>query len=68
MARKRTGRQGRRRAPRAAVEPLPPEVQARFDRHLAILVGYVPLPEMTQDETDWLFEQKVRLAWDQQGR
>jgi hypothetical protein len=39
-----------------------PEAEARFSRRMSILLGLVPLPEMSQDETDWVFEQKVRLA------
>lgn len=64
MARKRTEQRGRRRPSKAVVQPLPPELQARFDRHLAILLGHVPLPEMTQEETDWLFEQKMLIGGD----
>jgi hypothetical protein len=42
--------------------PLPPKVAARKTRRTHTLIGLVPLDEMTQDETDWLFQQKVRLA------
>ncbi|MBN9518746.1 hypothetical protein J0H58_09540 [bacterium] len=42
------------------VGPLPPEVEARMARRLAVLLGDVPLVEMTQEEVIWVFEQKVR--------
>ena len=29
---------------------------------LGILTGLVPLPEMSQHEVDWVFEQKLRMA------
>ncbi len=47
-----------------AVPALSPEAEARLIRGMAVLVGLVPLPDMTQAETDWLFEQRVRLAND----
>jgi hypothetical protein len=57
--------QGRRRSKRAVrYDPLPPEVQARHDRRLAILLGFTPLREMTQEEADWVFEQKLRIGSD----
>lgn len=33
-------------------------------RRVTVLLGLVPLAEMTQDETDWLFHQKLRTAGD----
>jgi hypothetical protein len=50
------------------VVALSPEAEARFTRRVTILLGLIPLPEMTQAETDWVFAQKVRLAGDGQGR
>lgn len=44
------------------VRPLPPEVEARMARRLAVLLGDVPLVEMTPDEVIWVFEQKVRTT------
>jgi len=41
---------------------LSPEAEARFARRVSVLLGLIPLPDMTQAETDWLFEQKVRLS------
>ena len=57
---------GGRKTVRAAerVPPLPRQAEARVVRRLAVLLGLVPLPEMTQAETDWLFHQKQRLAGD----
>jgi hypothetical protein len=40
---------------------LSPEAEARLARGMAVLVGLIPLPEMTQAETNWVFAQKVRL-------
>jgi len=45
-----------------SVDPLPPHVEARAARRLTILLGLVPLPEMTQTETDWLFRAKLGMA------
>jgi hypothetical protein len=64
MARKSKGRRGRKGAAKARAERRSPDLQARFDRHLGILLGFVPLPEMTQEETDWVFEQKLRIGGD----
>ena len=64
MARKSKRRRGRKGAAKARAERLSPEAQARFDRQLGILLGFVPLPEMTQEETDWVFDQKLRLRGD----
>jgi hypothetical protein len=47
---------------------LSPEAEARFTRRISVLLGLIPLPDMTQAETDWVFRQKVRMAGDQQGR
>jgi hypothetical protein len=59
------GQKTKRKKP--AVPVLSPEAEARLLRGMAVLVGLVPLPDMTQGETDWVFRQKVRLAGDQQG-
>lgn len=59
---------GRQKTKRKKMVPvLSPEAEARLLRGMAILVGLVPLTDMTQGEADWLFAQKVRLAGDQQG-
>ncbi|MBN9518747.1 hypothetical protein J0H58_09545 [bacterium] len=58
----------RRREEEWELVPLPPELAAQMTRRTHILIGLVPLDEMTQEEADWLFAQKVRLAGDQQGR
>ena len=47
------------------LEPLPPQAEARVVRRLAVLLGLIPLTEMSQVETDWLFHQKQRLAGDE---
>jgi hypothetical protein len=52
------------RAARATVEPLSPGAEARFTRRLGVLLGLVPLTQMTQEETDWVFEQKMRIGGD----
>ncbi|MBN9520681.1 hypothetical protein J0H58_19545 [bacterium] len=39
---------------------MPPEVEAHLTRRVTVLLGLVPLHEMTQEEADWLFAQKVR--------
>jgi hypothetical protein len=52
---------------KAVVPVLSPEAEARLLRGMAVLVGLVPLTDMTQGEADWLFRQKVRIAGDQQG-
>lgn len=57
-----TGRVRRKSRPAA----LSPEAEARFARRMSVLLGLVPLPAMTQAETDWVFRQKVRTAGDQQ--
>jgi hypothetical protein len=54
-AEKRKSKRGRKPA-------MSPEAEARFSRRMSILLGLLPLPEMTQNETDWMFQQKVRLA------
>jgi hypothetical protein len=60
MDAKSDGSQKTKRAPGS----LPPQAEARVVRRLAVLLGLVPLPEMTQVETDWVFHQKQRLAGD----
>jgi len=47
---------------RAAPGPLSAERADRLSRRVALLVGVVPLPRMTQAEVDWVFRQCVRLA------
>ena len=47
-----------------ALAQLPPGAEARAVRRLSILVGAVPLPDMSQAETDWVFRTKVRIASD----
>ena len=44
------------------VPVLSPEAEARLIRGLAVLLGLVPLPDMTQGEADWVVRQKVRQA------
>jgi hypothetical protein len=46
------------------LEALTPAAEARAARRLNILLGLVPLSEMTQAETDWVFRAKVRQADD----
>jgi desulfoferrodoxin (superoxide reductase-like protein) len=55
---------GERQATREkkVVPVLSREAEARLIRGMAVLVGLVPLPQMTQHETDWVFRQKVRMA------
>ena len=38
---------------------------ARMWRRVLLLLGLVPLPEMTQEETDWVFHQSRRGADDE---
>jgi hypothetical protein len=52
----------RRTSSRKREATLSPESEARFARRMSILLGLVPLPQLSQDETDWVFAQKVRLA------
>jgi hypothetical protein len=49
------------------VPVLSPAAEARLLRGMAVLLGLVPLPQLTQRETDWVFRQKVRLT-DEEGR
>jgi hypothetical protein len=53
-----------KRKSKGVFKPLPPEVEARMTRRVTVLLGLIPLAEMTQDETDWLFHQKLRTAGD----
>jgi hypothetical protein len=46
------------------VAPMSPEQESQMRRRLAMLLGLVPLPEMSQDETNWVFRQHQRLADD----
>jgi hypothetical protein len=46
-------------------EALSPAAEARAARRLTILLGAVSLPEMTQAETDWVFQARVRMAGDE---
>lgn len=41
---------------------LPTEDAARMRRRVLLLLGSVPLPEMTQEETDWVFHQSQRVT------
>jgi len=65
MARKRLNkrRSGRDKADRPA-EPLRPDAQARYDRKVTLLLGRVPLPQMTQEEADWVLAQKLVIGGD----
>ena len=44
------------------LDPLSPDAEALAARRLTILLGLVPLPEMSQAETDWVFRAKLRMA------
>ncbi|HYH64924.1 MAG TPA: hypothetical protein VD866_09545 [Urbifossiella sp.] len=44
------------------LEGMSPAAETRVARRLNVLLGVVPLWELTQAETDWVFRQKVRLA------
>jgi hypothetical protein len=54
----------RRRKNKWELVPLPPEIAAQMTRRTHILIGLIPLAELTQDETEWLLLQKVRMAAD----
>jgi hypothetical protein len=56
---------GKKAKQKPGLASLPPGVEARATRRLAVLLGLVPLPRMTQEEADWLFRQKVRTATDE---
>jgi hypothetical protein len=43
---------------------LPAGAEARAARRLSMLVGAVPLWEMSQAEVDWVFRAKVQVAGD----
>jgi hypothetical protein len=58
---------GQKTKRKKTVPTLSPEAEARLTRGLAVLLGLVPLPDLTQRETDWVFRQKVKLAGDQRG-
>ena len=45
-----------------AAETLPPDVEARMHRHISVLLGLVPLADMTQNEVDWVFRSAVQWA------
>jgi hypothetical protein len=49
-----------RRAGRNPV--LSPEAAALMRRRVEMLIGIVPLPEMSQEEADWVFLQCKRAA------
>lgn len=54
------------RRPMKAVQPtLSPEAAALMRRRVELLLGFVPLHEMTQAETDWGFHQGRRTADDE---
>jgi hypothetical protein len=44
------------------LEALSPAAEARAARRLNLILLLIPLPEMTQEEADWLFWARVRLA------
>jgi hypothetical protein len=45
--------------------PLPLGAEARAVRRLSMLIGAVPLWEMSQAEVDWVFRAKLRIASDE---
>jgi hypothetical protein len=51
-----------RRVARRAWPPLAPEAAARMLRRVELLLGSVPLPEVTREEADWVFRQGRRAA------
>jgi hypothetical protein len=53
------------RNPRWGLVPLPPDIKAQMSRRMNILLGLVPLPEMTEAETEWRFAQAKRMADDE---
>ena len=55
----------RRRPTNVARPALAPEAAALMRRRVELLLGFVPLPEMTQAETDWVFHQSLRAAADE---
>jgi hypothetical protein len=55
-----------RRKQKKAGPVLSPEAEARMTRRLTVLLGLVPLPQMSQDETDWLFRQRQRTPSDRE--
>ena len=54
-----------RRLAKAWPAPLSPEAAALMRRRVDLLLGFVPLSEMTQTETDWVFHQSLRAADDE---
>lgn len=46
----------------AGPQGLPPGAEDRLRRAVALLLGLIPLPDMTDDEVAWVFRQRVRLA------
>jgi hypothetical protein len=54
-----------RRAVRRACATLSPQAAALMLRRVTLLLGFVPLTEMTQEETDWVFHQSRRGADDE---
>jgi hypothetical protein len=57
-------KQMRRRLAKPKWAPMSAETAALMRRRVNLLLGVVPLPEMTQDETDWVFRQSLRAADD----
>lgn len=55
----------KRRLAKVVCPPLSPEAAALILRRVSLLLGFVPLPEMTQEETDWVFHQSLRAADDE---
>ncbi|HEX4614150.1 MAG TPA: hypothetical protein VH092_38560 [Urbifossiella sp.] len=57
-----------RRTAKQKPAPLSPECAAQMRRRVLLLLGFVPLPEMTQEETDWVFSpaggRRRIVAWD----
>jgi hypothetical protein len=54
-----------RRLAKVVCPRLSPESAALMRRRVNLLLGFVPLPEMTQAETDWVFHQNLRAADDE---
>ena len=52
----------KKRSAKRRLRKLPAGAEAQFLRRAAVLAGLVPLHAMTQEEVDWLFRQRVRLA------
>jgi hypothetical protein len=55
----------KRRLAKVVCPLLSPESAALMLRRVNLLLGFVPLPEMSQEETDWVFHQSLRSADDE---